>query len=126
MQKLNEQDLLNWFKEMNVSEYHKNDSQRRIFDIHYTFMINDMKFSIISWEQYTEKQAREYREAGLKMESDNPLWEIYCFNVDNDVERSKELNDFKEFIKNCFKLKEIGARTRGIVRIIEQEKNGDK
>lgn len=110
MEKLKEQDLLSWFKEMNVSEYHKNESQRRIFDINYTFMINDMKFSIISWDQYTEKQSREYKEAGLKMESDNPIWEIYCFNVNNNVKRSKELNDFKEFIKNCFKLKEIGAR----------------
>ena len=114
MEKLNEQDLLNWFKEMNVSEYHKNESQRRIFDINYTFMINDMKFSIISLDQYTDKQAREFKEAGLKMESDNPMWEIYCFNVDNEVERSKELNDFKDYIKNCFKLKEIGARYKRI------------
>lgn len=96
MEKLNEQDLLNWLKEMNVDHYIKNTMEKRTFDIHYTFMINDIKYSIVSWNQYPEKW-------GLNMEENEPIWEIYCSKFDMDIKRSNDLNDFKEYINECEK-----------------------
>ena len=103
MEKLNEQDLLNWLKEMNVDHYVKNTMERRTFDIHYIFKINDIKYSIVSWNQYPEKQLKEYREMGLNMEENEPIWEIYCSKFDMDIKRSNDLNNFKEYINECEK-----------------------
>lgn len=105
MELLKEQDLLNWFEEMNIKDIDKDTREDRHFEIHYWFNINGLKFSIISWEQYSDFQKKEYQEMGLKMEENaNPMWEIYCFNVDNDIKRTKNLNDFKKFIDECYEM----------------------
>lgn len=104
MKLLKEKDLLNWFKEMNISDYKK--TKTNYYEIHYHFHYKGLKFSIISWEQYAKEQLDYMKKIGYhEIVSYGPMWEIYCFDVDNDIDRTYQLNKFKNFINQCIEMK---------------------
>lgn len=105
MKKLKEKVLLNYLKKLGAKEINR-VNKNKYWDIHYTFMFNDLKFSIISYNQFCKKQMNYFKERKMEQLIEKPIWEIYCFGIDNDVERSWDLKDFNNFIVDCIKLKE--------------------
>lgn len=104
MKLLNEQDLLKWFEKMNISDYKKIESD--YYEIHYHFHYKGLKFSVISWEQYAKKQLDYMKSIGYhEIVSYGPMWEIYCFDIDNDIDRVYEVKNLKKFINDCLKMK---------------------
>lgn len=100
MELLKEQDLLNWFEENDIAPIEKDDNY---FDIHYHFHIKGLSFSIISLNQYTKKTYQFLKNINYYFE-DEPIWEIYCLDIDNNVNRTHNLNNFKKFIDECYEM----------------------
>lgn len=101
MEKLKEKDLLEYLEKLGAKEIKEVVIDN--WDIHYTFKFSGLKFSIISYNQikiytYISKEIIER----LK----KAIWEIYCYDVNNYVMRSKNLMDFNEFIAECIEIKE--------------------
>lgn len=83
-----------------IGAYKLKWDNERTWKYHCWFLCKGLRFSIITYGINGEYFVKNYKQLRI---DDIPMWEIYCFDVDCDIERAEggHINDLMKFINKC-------------------------